>query len=160
MHLTQHFSKKKLQVILWNNQATLKEQGSYFFLYSWLNIYVIVSISIHKVMIAFSVLLNIFTITDYLLLIHFHIFDFYYSEKFYKVWVWVCPWNPFFYFLKKISRDSVVTDSEGYNGFPQINIPFKFSRINHRPLVLMDGCSKCCEINTVPSTCGSLQVLT
>ena len=59
------------------------------------------------------------------------------------------PWNPFFDFLKKISRDSVITDSESYNGLPQINIPFKFSRINHGPLVIMDGCSKCCEINTV-----------
>ena len=70
------------------------------------------------------------------------------------------PMESIFLLFKKISRDSVVTDSEGYNGFPQINIPFKFSRINHRPLVLMDGCSKCCEINTVSSTCGSLQVLT
>ena len=60
----------------------------------------------------------------------------------------------FLLFLKKISRDS-----EGYNGFHQVNIPFKFSRINHRPLVIMDDCSKCCEINTVSLTYGSLQVL-
>ena len=53
----------------------------------------------------------------------------------------------------------MVTDSEGYNGFHQVNIPFKFSRINHRPLVIMDDCSKCCEINTVSLICGSLQVL-
>ena len=51
----------------------------------------------------------------------------------------------------------MVTDSEGYNGFPQINIPFKFSRINHRPLVIMDGCSACCEINTVSVTYESLE---
>ena len=30
----------------------------------------------------------------------------------------------------------MVTDSESYNGFPQIN---------HRPLVIMDGCSKRCD---------------
>ena len=53
----------------------------------------------------------------------------------------------------------MVTDSEGYNGFPQIKIPFKFSRINHKPLVIMDGCSTCCEINTVSLTYESLQVL-
>ena len=64
-----------------------------------------------------------------------------------------------FLIFKKLSRDSVVTDSKGYNGFPQINILFNFSRINHRPLVIMDGCSKCCEINTVSLTYGSLQVL-
>ena len=34
----------------------------------------------------------------------------------------------------------MVTDSESYNGFPQIN---------HRPLVIMHGCSKRCEIDTV-----------
>ena len=45
---------------------------------------------------------------------------------------------------------------QGYNGFPQINIPFKFSRINHRPLALMHDCKKCCEINTVSVTYGSL----
>ena len=37
---------------------------------------------------------------------------------------------------------------QGYNGFLQINIPFSFSRINHRLLVIMDGCSKYCEINS------------
>ena len=51
----------------------------------------------------------------------------------------------------------MVTDSEGYNGFPQINIPFKFFRINHRPLVIMDGCSVCYEINTVSVTYESLE---
>ena len=29
-------------------------------------------------------------------------------------------------------------------------VPFKFSRINHRLLVLMDGCNTCCGISTVP----------
>ena len=29
----------------------------------------------------------------------------------------------------------------------------------HRLLVIMDGCKKCCEINTVSFTCGLLQVL-
>ena len=33
------------------------------------------------------------------------------------------------------------------------------SRINHRPLVIMDGCNRCCEINTVSLTCGLFQVL-
>ena len=33
------------------------------------------------------------------------------------------------------------------------------TRINHKPLVIMDGCKKCCEINTVSLTCGFLQVL-
>ena len=61
--------------------------------------------------------------------------------------------------LKKTSIDLVVTDSESSNGFHQVNIPFKSSRINHRPLVIMDDCSKCCEINTVSLTYGSLQVL-
>ena len=65
----------------------------------------------------------------------------------------------FLFFFKKISIDSVVTDSEGYNGFHQVNIPFKFSRINHRPLVILDDCSKCCEINTVSLIYGSFQVL-
>ena len=32
---------------------------------------------------------------------------------------------------------------QGYNGFPQINVSLKFFRINHTPLVIMDGCSKC-----------------
>ena len=42
---------------------------------------------------------------------------------------------------------------QGYNGFPQINtVPFKFSRINHRPLVIIDICNKCCEINIVTLT--------
>ena len=31
--------------------------------------------------------------------------------------------------------------------------------INHRPLVITDGCSKCCELNSVSLTCGSLPVL-
>ena len=60
-----------------------------------------------------------------------------------------------FLIFKKLSRDSVVTDSKGYNGFPQINILFNFSRINHRPLVIMNGCNKCCEINT-----GALDIST
>ena len=47
---------------------------------------------------------------------------------------------------------------QGYNEFSQINIPFKFSRINHSAVVIMDG-YKCCEINTVSLTYGSLQVL-
>ena len=39
---------------------------------------------------------------------------------------------------------------QGYNGFPQINtVPFNFSRMNHRLLVIMDGCDKCREINIV-----------
>ena len=37
----------------------------------------------------------------------------------------------------------MVTDSQSYNGFPQIN---------HRPLVIMHGWGKRCEINTVPLT--------
>ena len=48
---------------------------------------------------------------------------------------------------------------QGYNGFLPINIPFKFSRINHRPVVIMGGCNKCCEINTESLTCGSFEVL-
>ena len=75
-----------------------------------------------------------------------------------------CAFNTYFSQLLFLNflfskRDSVVTDSEGFNGFPQINIPFIFSRINHRPLVIMDGCSKCCEINRVSLTYGTLQVL-
>ena len=69
------------------------------------------------------------------------------------------PWNPFFDPFKKLSRDSVVTDSDSFNVFPQIDIPFNFSQINHRPLVVMDGCSNCLEINTVSLTYESLQVL-
>ena len=69
------------------------------------------------------------------------------------------PLNPFFDFFKKISRDSVFTHLEVYNGFPQINILFKFSRINHRPLVIINGFNKCCEINTFSLPYGSLQVL-
>ena len=39
---------------------------------------------------------------------------------------------------------------QGYHSFPQRNIPFKFSRIKHRSLVItMNGHSKWCEINTV-----------
>ena len=48
---------------------------------------------------------------------------------------------------------------QGYNGFPEMNVPFKFSRINHRPLVIMDGCNNCCEIKTVSVTYWSLEVL-
>ena len=48
---------------------------------------------------------------------------------------------------------------QGYSGFLPINVLFKFSRINHRPLVIMDGCNKCGEINTESLTCGLLQVL-
>ena len=51
------------------------------------------------------------------------------------------PGNLFFDFLKKMSRYSMVTDLESYNGFLQIN---------HRPLVLMDGCSQRCEITQCP----------
>ena len=47
---------------------------------------------------------------------------------------------------------------QGHNGFPQINIPFNFSQINHRLLVIMDRCSKCCKISTVSFTCGLSQV--
>ena len=47
---------------------------------------------------------------------------------------------------------------QGCNDFPQINIPFIFSRINHGPLVTMDECKNCCEINTVSLINGSLQV--
>ena len=46
------------------------------------------------------------------------------------------------------ARDSLVTDSEGCNDLHQANILFKFSRINYRPLVIMDDCSKRCGINT------------
>ena len=46
---------------------------------------------------------------------------------------------------------------QGYNGFPEISIPFMFSRIIHRPLVVVDGCNKCCKIKTVSLTYGSLQ---
>ena len=31
-----------------------------------------------------------------------------------------------FYFLKKVSRHSVVTDLNGYNRFPQTNTPLSF----------------------------------
>ena len=48
---------------------------------------------------------------------------------------------------------------QGYHSFSQINIPFKFSRIKHRLLVIMDGYNKCCEINTVSLTYGLLQVI-
>ena len=48
---------------------------------------------------------------------------------------------------------------QGYNNCPQINIPLKFFQINHRPLIIMDGCNKCFEVNTVSLTNGSLQVL-
>ena len=41
-----------------------------------------------------------------------------------------------------------------FNGFPQINIHFKF----YRPLVIMDSCNKCCEIKAVSLTYRSLQV--
>ena len=37
---------------------------------------------------------------------------------------------------------------QGYSGFLPINIHFKFSRVNHRPLVIIDGCNKYSEINT------------
>ena len=49
--------------------------------------------------------------------------------------------------------------NQGYNSFPQINILFNFARINHIPLVIMDGHKKCCEINTMSLTCGLPQVL-
>ena len=45
---------------------------------------------------------------------------------------------------------------QGYSGFLPISIPFKFSPIKHRPLAMMDGCNKCCKINTESLTCGSL----
>ena len=45
---------------------------------------------------------------------------------------------------------------QGFNGFPQINILFNFSRINHISLVIMAGCNKCCEIKAVFLTCGLL----
>ena len=48
---------------------------------------------------------------------------------------------------------------QSYNGFPQRNILFKFSQINHRPLNIMNGYKKCCEINAVFFTYDSLQVL-
>ena len=32
--------------------------------------------------------------------------------------------------------------------FPKQTVPCKFSRINHRPLAIIDGCNKCCKINT------------
>ena len=47
---------------------------------------------------------------------------------------------------------------QGHNGFPPINIPFNFSQMNHRLLVIMDGCSKCFKINTVSLTYGLSQV--
>ena len=96
------------------------------------------------------------------------IFGFYHSDKsdlrYICSGIYSLQWHShgihFFIFLKKYQEiDSVFTDSKGYNGFPQINIPFSFSRINHRLLVMMDCCSKCCEINTVSMTYGSLQVL-
>ena len=94
-----------------------------------------------------------------------YVHDFYYSDKSCLRYIYVTKsamafsWNPFFDFFKKISRDLLVTDSDSCNGFPQINIPFKFSRINYRLLFIMDGCSKCCEINTVSLTYGPFQVL-
>ena len=48
---------------------------------------------------------------------------------------------------------------QDYNGFLHIKITFKFSQINHIPLVIMDDWYKCCEINTMSLTYGSLQVL-
>ena len=37
------------------------------------------------------------------------------------------------------NKQTPVKDQD-YNGFLQINITFKFSRINHIPLVIMDDC--------------------
>ena len=54
---------------------------------------------------------------------------------------------------KRTKNEQKTFKEQGYNGFPQINkVPFKFSRINQRPLALMDVCNKCFEINTVPLT--------
>ena len=63
------------------------------------------------------------------------------------------------YFSNKINAEThivlwnkqVPLKEPGYNGFPQINIPFSFSRINKRLLVIMDGCNKCYQINSVIS---------
>ena len=70
-------------------------------------------------------------------------------------------WIHFLFFSENIKRfiDYRVTDSKCYNGFSQINKSFKFSWINHISLVIMDSFSKCCEINTVILTYGSLQML-
>ena len=39
---------------------------------------------------------------------------------------------------------------QGYKSFPQINtVLFNFFLINYRPLVPMDGSSRCCGIKTV-----------
>ena len=69
------------------------------------------------------------------------------------------PFKSILCFFLKISRDSLVTASKGYHGFSQINKPFKFSWINHKSLVTMDGFSKCCEIKTGFLTYESLQML-
>ena len=48
---------------------------------------------------------------------------------------------------------------QGYNGFPEINIPFNFFQINLGLLPIMIGCKESCEINTVQLIYGSIQVL-
>ena len=70
--------------------------------------------------------------------------DFYYSDKCYLRYICFTVYEGipmksiflFFYFFL-MSRYSMVTDSESCNGFPQIN---------HRPLVIMDRCSKRCDL--------------
>ena len=46
----------------------------------------------------------------------------------------------------------------GYNDLPQINIQNSWNQ-PQTACYNMDGCYKCCEINTVSLTYGSLQVL-
>ena len=64
-------------------------------------------------------------------------------------------------FQTKINAASSVASlkEQGGNGFRQINMSFNFCQINHRPLAIMDGFNKCCEIKTVSSRYELLQVL-
>ena len=48
---------------------------------------------------------------------------------------------------------------KGYNDFPPINTSFKFSQINHSPLVIIRTIATSVVKNTVSLTYGSLQVL-
>ena len=130
-----------LQLVLWSKQATLKEQ-SFQFLSLQLTKH------LHYYQYQYILYYNcIFTFIENLIDVNF-VNDFYYSNKCYLQYIYFIvyeriPMKSIFEFLKKMSRYSMVTDSESYNGFPQIN---------HRPLVIMDGCGKRCEINTISLT--------
>ena len=113
-------------------------------------------------------LIDVNLVNDDVNLVNDMYFHFDYSDKSYLRYACftksarIFPLNPFFvFFSENINRfiDYRVTDSKCYNGFSQINKPFKFSWINHILLVIIDSFSKCCEINAVSLTYGSLQIL-